>query len=747
MSMNPHIPVQRSTFRVTGMTCAACATRIEKSLGRMEGVGGVTVNLAMERMSVDFDGHKLGVPQIAEKMRQLGYGMQPVASKEDGFRDGDAERRRLRSRFLWTALLTLPLLWTMFGHWSFTSGIWMPDVLMDPWFQFALAAPVQFVFGMQFYTGAYRALRGRTANMDVLIALSTSVAFFYSHYITVTTAPPNSMMHDGNMHSGHVPLYYETSAMIIMIVHLGKWLEALAKKRTLTAIRRLHELQAKTVTILHATGEVQLPIEQVKRGDTVIVRPGERVPVDGFVTSGRSTVDEAAVTGETAPADKRTGDRVIAGTINRTGVLRVSAVDVGDQSTVAKMVRLLEDAQSSKPSIQRLADRIASVFVPVIVGIAAITFVFWLYAGDPGNVEAALVRAITVLVVACPCAIGLATPTSVLVGTGRAAQQGILFKEGRFLEQMHRIDTVILDKTGTITEGRPKLIELHAVDGNRERLLRLAAAAEWNSEHPLSQAIVSQAVQEKLDVPQPSQFDAMPGYGVSAVVDGLQLYVGTRQLLQQQGVVPTAEAEKIGRLEAERMSVLFVAIDGQYAGYLVLQDAIPAISREAVKRLVQLGIDVIMVTGDNERTANAVAKEVGIRRTHANVLPEGKVAIVRQLQQDGRKVAMVGDGMNDAAALGAADIGIAVGSGTDMAIEAADVALLRRNLSGLPQAIRIGRKTIANIRQNLSFALVYNVLAIPFAAAGVLEPWMAGTAMTFSSISVVCNALRLHRAL
>ncbi|GAA3405564.1 heavy metal translocating P-type ATPase [Paenibacillus hodogayensis] len=747
MSSNPPVIVERSTFRVTGMTCAACAARIEKSLSRMEGVDGVSVNLAMERMSVAFDNRKIDVSQIGEKVRQLGYAMFPLAREEsDTAKDSERERVRLRNRFVGSALFTLPLLWTMFGHWSFTSGVWMPALFMDPWFQFAMALPVQFGFGLQFYIGAFHALRGRTANMDVLIALSTSVAFLYSHYLTVTLASPNGAAHTGG-HSGHVPLYYETSAMIITIVHLGKWLEALAKKRTLTAIRRLHELQAKTVTVLVGTEERQVPLAEVNAGDMVLIRPGERIPVDGRVTGGSSTVDEAAVTGEVAPSDKREGDRVIAGTINKTGALRVFAMAVGDESTVARMVRLLEEAQSSKPSIQRIADRIAAVFVPVIVALAVVTFVYWMYAVEPGDVGTALIRAIAVLVIACPCAIGLATPTSVLVGTGKAAQSGILFKEGRHLEQMHRIDTVILDKTGTITEGKPKVMDVQPVFGTKAELLRLAAAAEWSSEHPLAQAIVSAAVREKLDVPKTTRFEAIPGYGIAAVADGRHVYVGTKQLLLQQGIYAPENPEMIGKLEAKRMSVLFVAVDGRYAGFLALQDTIPASSKEAVKRLGRSGLEVIMMTGDNELTAKAIAAELGIRKVYANVLPEGKVAVVRRLQQSGRKVAMVGDGLNDAAALGAADIGIAVGTGTDMAIEAADITLLKRNLTGVSEAIRVGRKTIGNIRQNLLFALVYNVIAIPFAASGVLEPWMAGTAMTLSSISVVCNSLRLHRAI
>lgn len=742
MSSNSPYTMERSTFRVTGMTCAACAARIEKVLGRMEGIDGVAVNLAMERMAVAFDKEKIGVPQIGEKVRQLGYGMQELAGEdsESGESRGDAERRQLRNRFLWSALLTLPLLWTMFTHWSFTSSVWVPALFMDPWFQFALAAPVQFWFGRQFYFGAYRALRGRSANMDVLVVLGTSAAFFYSHYLTTTGSAAHSH------HDGHTMLYYETSAMIITIVHLGKWLEALAKKRTLSAIRKLHELQAKTVTLWTGDATCEVPLDQVRAGDIVLIRPGERVPVDGRVVAGSSAVDESTVTGETDPADKREGDRVLAGSINKTGALRVHTMAAGSQSTVAKMIRLLEEAQSSKPSIQRVADRIASIFVPVIVGLAAITFAYWYFAA-PGDPAAPLIRAISVLVIACPCAIGLATPTSVLAGTGRAAGRGVWFKEGRHLEQMHLIDTVILDKTGTITEGKPRLMETAAAAGFRtEELLRIAAAAEWNSEHPLAQAIVSEAVRQGLQAPQPSRFEAIPGYGIRALVGDSEIVVGTRQLLQQHGVPMQEDPKRIGKLEAKRMTVLFVAADGRYIGFLALQDTIPASSKEAVKRLGRLGMEVMMMTGDNERTAKAIAGEIGIREVYANVLPEEKVAIVRRLQQKGRRVAMVGDGMNDAAALAAADIGIAVGSGTDIAIEAADVTLLRRDLTGVATAVRIGRKTIANIRQNLLFALVYNMLAIPFAAAGILEPWMAGTAMTLSSISVVCNSLRLHRA-
>jgi Cu+-exporting ATPase len=741
------------------MTCAACALRIEKALSRMDGIEWAVVNLAMERLSVSYDKRKVGIPQIGERLERLGYAL--AGDSDGGAASGDEERKLLRNRFLWSALFTLPLMWTMFRHYSFTSAVWVPEFLLDPWVQLALAAPVQFMMGMPFYAGAYRALRGRTANMDVLVALSTSAAFFYSHYLTVT-----SWAHGLHGHShadagtgGHMHLYYETSAMIITVVHMGKWFEALAKKRTLTAIRRLHDLQAKTVALLSRGGEKKVPLEDVNVGDIVLVRPGEKIPVDGTVVFGTSEVDESSVTGEPGLTGKKEGDRVVSGTLNKTGSLQVMATGVGSQSTVAKMVRLLEEAQSSKPSIQRIADRIASIFVPSIIGLGVLTFAAWLTIA-PGEIGQALERAITVLVIACPCAIGMAIPTSILVGTGKAAQKGVMFKEGRHLEQMHRIDTVILDKTGTITEGKPALTDILpvpcgwyakrgaiAAEAQQRELLRIAAAAERHSEHPIGQGIAACALRRKIELPLAERFESMPGYGVRAKAEGEEVLIGTRELMQAHGVRVEADPAKVGKLESERKTVLYVAVGGRFAGMLALQDTIPAASREAVRRLRKLGLRLVMVTGDNERTAKATALEVGIDEVHANVLPEGKVEIVRRLQREGRRVAMVGDGMNDAAALAAADIGIALGNGSDISLEAADVTLLRRNLTGLAHAVVAGKKTIVNIRQNLGFALAYNILAIPFAAAGVLEPWMAGTAMTLSSVSVVLNALRLSRTM
>lgn len=758
--MNGTLPLgperlRQAALEVTGMSCAACAARIEKALGRVDGIQEATVNLALERLSVTLDGSRTDVRHVIEKIHSLGYGARELRKEQDTLElERERERRRLRSRFLWSALFALPLMWTMVGHWSFTSGIWMPPVLMNPWFQLALAAPVQFWLGWPFYAGAYRALRSGAANMDVLIAFSTSISFFYSCYLTVTNAAAGNVtglgaayladhVHHGQ--GGHLTLYYEASAMIITVVHLGKWLEALAKQRTHAALRKLRELQAKTVTLLQGTTQIEVAVEQIKPGDRVLIRPGERVPVDGTIAAGQSAVDESAVTGEAAPVDKGIGDRLLAGTLNRTGALQLRVTADGTRSAVARMVRLLEDAQSSKPAIQRSADRIAAVFVPILLGLSAVTFLFWVYGPAPTDMTTALMRAVAVLVVACPCAIGLAAPTSVLVGTGKAAQKGVLFKEGRHLEQMHRIDTVLLDKTGTLTSGRLELVELRPAAGNERDLLVLAAAAEWHSEHPLARAVVAAASNRRLAVAAAEQFEALPGSGVRAFVEGREVLVGTRQLLRRNRVEVSEQPEWISRREAQRMTVLFVSCEGKYAGCLVLRDTLPPSSRESIRKLQRLGLEVAMVTGDNAGSAGSVARELGIRRVYADVLPEGKLELVRRLQRDGRCVAMVGDGLNDAAALGAADVGIAVGSGTELAMEAADVTLLGRSLSGVAEAVRAGRSTIANIRQNLAFSLVYNVLAIPFAMFGLLEPWMAGTAMALSSLSVVGNSLRLQR--
>lgn len=729
-------------IRITGMTCAACAARIERVIGRMEGVREIRVNLALEQASIVRDPLLVTKQQLEERIIQLGFGVDQSKEAEKG-EDGlglSAQEQRFRSlrrSFVLSALFTLPLLWTMVTHYSFTSWIWVPAWLLDPWVQLGLASIVQFVFGRPFYFNAYYALKNRSANMDVLIVLGTSAAFFYSHYLTVRSI---------HLPAGeHVPLYFETSAMLITIVLLGKWMEAAAKRKTTDSLRHLHELRPKEASVIRDGQEWSVPAGQVNPGEVVRIRPGERIPVDGRVISGYSTVDESMLTGEALPVDKRPGDEVIGGTVNRGGTLKVTVIRAGEETSASRMVRLFELAQASKAPIQRIADRISGVFVPCIIAIASAAFLAGYFYLEPGMFGSALERAITVLVVACPCALGLATPTSVLVGSGRAAEHGIWFKDGKTMEQMQQVRTVLLDKTGTITAGMPAVTEVYAHRGDRLTLLRLAASAEGPSEHPFAHAVVQAAQMEQVDTVEPERFAVIPGSGIRAIVQGHEVLIGTRRLLQRHGAGRIENEQRAGEWEAQGKTVLFIAVDGRFSGYIAVTDPMKPSVRKAVRRLRKLRVRTIMVSGDNYRTARAVAEEAGIADVHAEVLPEGKVELVRKHQQNDRKVAMVGDGLNDAPALAAADIGIAVGGGTDLALEAADVHLMRGDLNGIADAIWISRRTTRNIKQNLAFALLYNTMAIPVAFLGLLAPWVAGTAMALSSVSVVANSLRLRK--
>lgn len=731
--------IEQHTLQITGMTCAACATRIEKGLQRLEGMQEVAVNYAMGRANVTFDRDKIRLQRIEDKVEQLGYGvLKPSISAAEHHQ---TEVRQLRIRLFISAVLTLPLFWTMWKHYSFTSGVWVPDLFLNPWFQLALATPVQFIIGMPFYVGAFRALRAKSANMDVLVALGTSSAYFYSHYLAI-----NHLLAPPSMHSHHVHLYFETSSMIITVVLLGKLLEAMAKGRTMRALQHLQSLEVKTANVIRNNREFSVSLDDVLIGDRVIIRPGERVPVDGQVGSGSSLIDESMITGEHIPVEKNPGDQVISGSINKNGMLQVVAQKIGRHSTIARMMRLIEEAQQSKPPIQRIADDIADVFVPVILSIAAVTFLAWYFVFASGEFGPALERAITVLVIACPCAIGLATPISIMVGSGQAARKGILFKEGKFIELMHKTEVVVLDKTGTITMGKPELTDFIAIRQTKDELVRYAAAAEMYSEHPISKAILAEAARRRVVIPNAESFASMPGYGIRATVENKDVRVGTLDSLELQKIELKMDQQWVDRMEGEGKTVLYMAVDGKLAGMFAIRDQVKPSSRQAIGQLHRMGIEVLMVTGDHRATAESIADLVGIRHIHANVLPDGKVELVKRLQQEGKKVIMVGDGVNDAPALAAADIGIAMGKGTDMAVEAANVSLMRGDLIGIADAIRISRKTMRNIRQNLTLALVYNMVAIPFAVIGIMEPWIAGTAMALSSVSVVGNALRLQRS-
>lgn len=724
---------------LVGMYCAACAVKIEKVVGKIPGVSNSSVNFAMESLRVEYNPGEVSISDIQQSIDKLGYQAVPKAGQKDKEEHRELDIKKQKRKLLISVILSLPLLWSMVSHFSFTTWIWMPDLFMNPWFQLILATPVQFYIGKQFYVGAYTALRNKSANMDVLIALGTSAAYFYSLYLTLDWSFAGANAHHGP------DMYYETSAVLITLVVLGKLFETLAKGRTSEAIKTLMGLQAKTAVVIRDGQEQSIPIEQVIKGDVVIIKPGEKVPVDGEVIEGISAVDESMLTGESIPIEKKAGDAVIGATINKNGRLMIKATKVGKETALAQIIKVVEEAQGSKAKIQRVADVISGVFVPIVVAIAVIAFFVWFFVVTQGDFARSLEVAITILVIACPCALGLATPTSIMAGSGRAAELGVLFKGGEHLESTHKIDTIILDKTGTVTKGKPELTEVEVNGIDELQFKRLVGAAEKNSEHPLAEAIVAGITAEGIDLPATEQFEAIPGYGIRAVVEGHTVLVGTRKLMKQEQVGIGEANTRMSQLETEGKTAMLAAVDGQYAGLVAVADTIKETSREAVARLKGMGIEVIMITGDNERTAQAIAKQAGIDNVRAEVLPEGKAEEVKKLQEQGKKVAMVGDGINDAPALAMADIGMAIGTGTDVAMEAADVTLMKGDLNSIPDAIYMSRKTMANIRQNFVWALGYNSLGIPIAALGLLAPWVAGAAMALSSVSVVLNALRLQR--
>ncbi|WBL15327.1 heavy metal translocating P-type ATPase [Sutcliffiella sp. NC1] len=730
---------EKAEFDITGMTCAACSSRIERVLSKMEGIHSANVNLALETGTVEFNPAELSVADIIARIEKAGYGaMEKVENEKERVDFRQKELEKQTGKFIFSAILTLPLLWAMVSHFSFTSFIYLPEMFMNPWVQLALATPVQFYIGWQFYVGAYKSLRNKSANMDVLVALGTSAAYFYSIYLGIEAIGTNAHM---------VDLYFETSAVIITLIILGKLFETRAKGRSSEAIKKLMGLQAKTATVVRDGVEQEIPLEKVMVGDILYVKPGEKIPVDGEIIEGRSAVDESMLTGESLPIDKTVGDPVIGATINKNGFLKMKATKVGRETALAQIIKVVEQAQGSKAPIQRLADKISGIFVPIVVIIAILTFVIWYVVVDPGNFGGALVKLIAVLVIACPCALGLATPTSIMAGSGRAAELGVLFKGGEHLEQTHHIDTVVLDKTGTVTNGTPTLTDVLFVNEEKEQeILALIGSAEKQSEHPLAEAIVEGIQQKGITVVDPTAFEAIPGYGIEAIVEERKVLIGTRKLMNKYEVtIEKSTLTKMEELENVGKTAMLIAVDNEFVGIVAVADTVKETSAEAIKRLKALNIEVIMITGDNERTAKAIAAEVGIDRVIAEVLPEGKAKEIEKLQGEGKKVAMVGDGINDAPALATANIGMAIGTGTDVAMEAADITLMRGDLNSIADAIIMSKKTIRNIRQNLFWAFAYNSMGIPIAAIGLLAPWVAGAAMAFSSVSVVLNALRLQK--
>jgi Cu+-exporting ATPase len=736
------VPQQTLDLAITGMDCVNCASNVERALKKVDGVLDVTVNFASEHALVTV---AAGVARedLALAVEKAGYN---VVQAEDEAELEDAEQAARQAeinhnirRVMVGALFTIPLFVLSMGRDLGVWGMWAHAAWVNFLF-WALATPVQFWVGRDFYVSGYKSVRGGSANMDVLIALGSSVAYFYSIPITL------------GILSGHA--YFETSAAIITLIATGGLLETLAKGRTSAAIRALMGLQAKTARVIRGGAEIDVPVEQVRAGETVIVRPGEKIPVDGVVLEGQSAVDEGMITGESLPVDKQPGDEVIGATINKQGLIKFQATKVGRETALAQIIRLVEQAQGSKAPIQRLADRVSAVFVPAVITAALITFTIWIAA--TGEFTPSLVRMIAVLVIACPCAMGLATPTAIMVGMGKGAENGILFKNSESLERARGLTAIVLDKTGTLTRGEPSVTDLVSRGMDETALLMLAASAERGSEHPLGVAIVRAAHERAIMLKEPQRFEAIMGQGVRAEVDGKQVLLGNLALMTEQHIHLNGLEAEAKRLQSEAKTAMWLAVDGQAGGVIAVADTIKEGSVEAVQRLRDLGLTVVMMTGDNQVTADAIAREAGIDRVLAEVKPSDKAAYVKQLQDEGYVVGMVGDGINDAPALAQADVGIAIGTGTDVAMEAADVTLISGDLRGAARATLLSKKTVQGIKQNLFWAFAYNVILIPV-AAGVLAPFdwapemlrqlhpiLAALAMALSDVFVIGNSLRLR---
>ncbi|MGE4279887.1 MAG: heavy metal translocating P-type ATPase [Magnetospirillum sp.] len=717
------VPEDQVEMSIAGMTCAACSTRLEKVLGKVSGVGQASVNLATERASVRFPAGIVAAADLILAVQKAGFTAQLVQNSDDQMRREEqayaADLRRQTLRLVVSAALTLPLVLAMVAH--------MLDLgwTLSGWMQMVLSAPVQFWIGWRFYTGAWASLRGGAGNMDVLVSLGTSAAWGVSAW------------HVLQGHGEHADLYFEGAAVVITLVLLGKLLEARAKRSAAGAIRALMKLRPDTARVERGDSVVEIPADSVAPGDVVQVRPGERVPVDGLVVEGASQVDESLITGESLPVAREVGDEVVAGAVNGDGLLRVQALRVGGESTISRIIRMVQGAQATKAPVQKLVDRISAIFVPVVVGLAALSFLgWWLVAGDVGQ---AFVAAISVLVIACPCALGLATPTALMVGTGVAARHGILIKDAEALEMARAVTVAVFDKTGTLTQGKPSVVALQGAP----ELLLLAASAQQGSEHPLAAAVLARA--SDLTLLRPESFKALPGRGLEVRLDGRTILVGSPRLMAERGLDMSAFAEPAQAEEEQGRTVMWVAADGIVLGMIAVADPVKPSSRQAVAALVEMGVKPVLLTGDNARAAHAVAGQLGIERVIAEVLPEDKAAEIERLKSEGAIVAMVGDGINDAPALAAAHVGVAMGTGTDVAMQAAGITLVKGDPALLAQALSVSRATRSKIRQNLFWAFFYNVVAIPASALGLLTPAIAGAAMAFSSVSVVSNSLLLRR--
>ena len=749
--------METQKLRLQGMSCASCAQSIEKSIQNVPGVIECNVNFALSQASVTYNRQKTNLTHIQEAVTEIGYAAF-VESDQEEDREKKAriaEQKEITRKVIVGSIISILLIIGMLPMMIGREVSWIPPLLENSWVQLVLVTPVEFWVGKAFFVGGWKAFKHHSANMDTLVALGTGVAYLYSLF---ATAFPHILESQGI----EAAVYYETSAVVITLVLLGRLLENRAKGQTSEAIRKLMGLQAKTARVIRNQQEIDIPIEEVVVEDVIVVRPGEKIPVDGEVIDGESSIDESMVTGEPIPVKKQAGDEVIGATINKTGSFKFKATKVGKDTVLAQIVKLVQDAQGSKAPIQQLADRVTGWFVPAVIAIAIFTFIIWFNV--MGNVTLAMITTVGVLIIACPCALGLATPTSIMVGTGKGAENGVLIKGADSLELAHKLNTIVCDKTGTITQGQPSVTNYITVKGtanNHEiELLEMAAAIEKNSEHPLAEAVLNYAQSQGVRIPLPevTNFAALAGMGVQGNVSGKFVQIGTQRWMNALNIDTQALDSTRQKWESEAKTTALIAIDGKIEGLIGIADAIKPSSVEAVKALQRMGLEVVMLTGDNQKTAEAIASEVGIKRVFAQVRPDQKASTIKQIQQErpSRKqkhkiVAMVGDGINDAPALAQADVGIAIGTGTDVAMAASDLTLISGDLWGIVTAIQLSHATMKNIRQNLFFAYIYNVSGIPIAAGilypflgWLLNPMIAGAAMAFSSVSVVTNALRLR---
>jgi Cu+-exporting ATPase len=744
----------KATFIIMGMHCVNCAKTIENSLKNYDGIINANVNFASEKLYVDYDTDKIDVHKIIEAVKNTGY------TAEEELKDSEKmmremEIRDLKIKLIASLIFTIPV---FFGSFSDIFP-WVPEFFTEPYVLLVFTTPVQFWIGSRFYKGLFLSIKNKRPDMDTLIAVGTSAAYFYSAAVTIF---PSYFI----QHGFQVQLYFDSAAVIVTLIILGRYLESIAKGKTSEAIKKLLKLQAKTARIIRNGKEIEIPVEEVKVNDIVVVRPGEKIPVDGIVTDGYSSIDESMISGESIPVEKKKGDNVIGATINKTGLLKFKATKVGKDTMLAQIVKIVEEAQGSKAPIQRLADTVALYFVPTVIVIALASSLTWYLAGSlilKGTPYLAsyssmtpflfsLTTFISVLIIACPCALGLATPTAIMVGTGKGAENGILIKNGESLERAYKMQTIVFDKTGTLTKGEPVVTDIIPIKSKENEVLMSAAIAEEGSEHPLGEAIVKKAIEKGIKIPDARSFKAIPGHGVKASYGEKTILLGNRKLITDNKIEIKGIEEKITKLENEGKTAMIVALNNKIIGIIAVADTLKEYSKDAVKALQDMGKEVIMITGDNERTAKAIANQVGVDRVLAEVLPEDKVKEIKKLQDSGKIVGMVGDGINDAPALVQADIGIAIGSGTDVAIESGGIVLIKEDLRDVVTAIDLSKKTINKIKQNLFWAFFYNTTLIPVAAGllypflGILlNPMIAGGAMAFSSVSVVSNSLLMKR--